>query len=536
MAESFESLPPRSLWSRPSVSRRSFMKWGAVAGLGAVSLESILAACAPSSNSPTGTIIKPGGKLRAAIAGQPDSLDPQTSKLYASAQVYDNLFSKLIDIDADGSIVGMLATKWTQRDDRTWVFDLREGVHFHNGDKFTANDVKYTFERMLDPKTASTYATFFTPLSGVEVASPTQVIFHLSTPYGPFLTNLAADGQIMNQRAVESSNSAQNPVGTGPFQFVDWVQGDHITLKKFGQYFQPGRPFLDQVTIYTGRAVDEARVAALRAGELDWLDGVPDQDFTALQADSSLRSVVSTTAGYPEFFLFNTAKPPMNNKLLREAVAWAIDRKQIRDIVYFKAGEVGSEEVPTGSTWYSHNDPFTAGPNLDLARQKFQQSGASQGLTLRFLAYTQSPQPAKVGQVLAQQLKPLGINVEVDAFDTAVWFSKLIHNDYEISILFNERTIDPDGFYSLFWVKNGGDNSTGYYNPTLEPLIQGAAAETDPGKRRSLYTQVRQVVFDDLPGMFIHYRVFSYFMRGNVAGSTSNPTLELRFDRVGFTS
>src|SRR5260370_1849969 len=124
----------------------------------------------------------------------------------------------------------------------------------------------------------------------------------------------------MNQRAVESSNSAQNPVGTGPFQFVDWVQGDHITLKKFGQYFQPGRPYLDQVTIYTGRAVDEAREAALRAGELHWLDGVPDQAFTALQADSSLRSGVSTTAGYPQLFLFHTTKPPMNSNHLRQAV------------------------------------------------------------------------------------------------------------------------------------------------------------------------------------------------------------------------
>src|SRR5260370_16353460 len=110
----------------------------------------------------------------------------------------------------------------------------------------------------------------------------------------------------------------------------------------------------------------------------------------------------------------------MNNKVVREAVGWAIDRKQIRDIVYFKAGEVGSEEVPTGSTWYSHNDPFTAGPNLDLARQKFQQSGASQGLTLRFLAYTQSPQPAKVGDVLPHQLNPLRITADFNALNPPV--------------------------------------------------------------------------------------------------------------------
>ena len=181
-----------------------------------------------------------GGTLRAALTGEPDVLDPATSTIYTGAQVYEGIFSKLIDMDAQGRFVPDLATRWTQVDATTWAFDLVGNATFQNGETFTSADVKYTFDRILDPKTASAYAGLYAQIASVEATSPTVVIFHLKSPFGPFLTNLATNGEIVNRKAIESGDPARKPVGTGPFQFVEWVQGDHITLKKQPDLLQGG--------------------------------------------------------------------------------------------------------------------------------------------------------------------------------------------------------------------------------------------------------------------------------------------------------
>ncbi|MBC7476841.1 MAG: ABC transporter substrate-binding protein, partial [Pseudorhodobacter sp.] len=182
--------------------------------------------------------IKDGGDLRAALTGEPDVLDPATSSIYTGAQVYEGIFSKLIDLDASGKFVPDLATEWTQTDPTTWTFKLVTNATFHNGEAFTSADVKYTFDRILDPKTASAYAGLYSQIASVEAPSPDIVVFHLKSAFGPFLANLATNGEIVNQKAIESGDPARNPVGTGPFQFVEWVQGDHITVKKNPTYFK----------------------------------------------------------------------------------------------------------------------------------------------------------------------------------------------------------------------------------------------------------------------------------------------------------
>src|SRR3954469_20145567 len=196
------------------IDRASFLRRAAVLGLavsGAGGLASVAAAAS-------------GGTLNAALTGEPDMLDPTRSQIYTGAQVYDNVFSKLVDIDEHQRFYGVLARGWHKTDARTWVFDLHPNVRFHNGDLFTAQDVKYTFTRILNPKVASGYAPLYEAIKSVEVNSPTRVTFHLKTPFGPFLTNLANNGEIVNQRSVEAKGAERNPVGTGPFQFVSWAQ------------------------------------------------------------------------------------------------------------------------------------------------------------------------------------------------------------------------------------------------------------------------------------------------------------------------
>ena len=524
------------------LSRRAFLRRGggfSVAAISATSLGAVLAACtkssgsaAPSGGPATGTPTA-GGTLKAALTGEPDTIDPATSTIYTGAQVYDNIFNKLIDLDPSNTFYGQLATAWNATDEKTWVFDLVDTATFHNGEKFGPADVVYTFERILDPKTASSYAPLYNAISKVEATGLTQVTFHLKTPFGPFLSNLANNGEIVNQKAIESKDPARNAVGTGPFEFVEWVQGDHLTLKKNDSYFLSGKPSLDGIE-FQFLPVNQSRVDALRSGDLNWSDAVPLQQLTTLKSDPSFNYVTSATAGIPDYIAMNTAKPPFDDKLVRQAVYWALNRDEIRQVAYFGAGESGIEEVPTGSSWYDGTALVT--PDTAKAQQLLQQAGITGTLDVEYLGLPQYPELLKTGEVMQQQLQAIGINMTIKQVEVGVWFDAFVKGNYQITSAYQERTIDPDNFYALV-VHTGGDiNTTGYSNPQADQLIDQARTETDTQKRFDLYKQVRQIVFEDSPIVFAHYETINYLMQKNVVGSTVNPTLELRMQDVGFTT
>ncbi len=523
------------------LSRRDFLKRSGGIGAGVFAASSIGSLAMAVANSPAALAqspaagIVPGGILRAALTGEPDTLDPATSTIYTGAQVYDNIFSKLIDLDEDNQFYGVLATTWEQTSPTTWVFDLVEGVTFHNGEPFTSADVKYTFDRILDPATASGYSPLYDVIDSVEATTPNQVMFNLRTAFGPFLSNLANNGEIVNQKAIEAADPARNPVGTGPFMFVEWVQGDHITLEKNPGYFKDGKPYLDGVE-FRFLPVDQSRIESLRAGELDWIDAVPLQQLTALATDPAFTYVTNPTAGIPDFLSLNTTKAPFDNALVREAIALAVDRTQIRDIAYFGAGEVGSMEVPSGSPWFGGADPYAAGPNIEAAKAKLAEAGVTTPLTINYLGLPQYPELLKTGEVVREQLKAIGVDLVIEPVDVSIWFDRFINKDYEMTSAYQERTIDPDNFYALVLRSGGSINTAGYSNPGFDALIDEARTETDAATRKDLYGQARAIVWKDNPLIFAHYETINYLMNTDVVGSTVNPTLELRLEDVGFTS
>lgn len=509
---------------RPAgLSRRSFLSLVAALPLG-TTLPGLLRA----------QDIAAGGDLRAALTGEPDVLDPATSSIYTGAQVYEGIFSKLIDMDEAGNFVPDLATAWTQNDATTWTFTLVDNASFHNGEKFTSADVKYTFERILDPKTASAYAGLYAQIDKVETPDPQTVVFHLKSTFGPFLTNLATNGQIVNQKAIEGGDPARQPVGTGPFTFVEWVQGDHITLKKNPSYFKAGLPHLDSVT-FRFLLVDQSRIDGLTAGELDWVDAIPLQQVDALSKDDRFTYVSSPVAGIPDFLAMNTKVAPFDNPKVRQAVALAINREEIRSFAYLGTGEAGAVEMPTGSSWYDAEGIFAATPDLEKAKALLAEAGHADGLTVEYLGLPQYPELLKTGQVVREQLKKIGITMEIKPVDVSVWFDAFVKGEYQITSAYQERTIDPDNFYSLVIRSGGPINTTGYSNPEVDALIDQAAAETDTTKRKDLYRQIRAKVTADAPLVFVHYETLHYLMNKNVVGSKITPTLSLHMEQIGLS-
>jgi peptide/nickel transport system substrate-binding protein len=518
------------------LNRRQLLKGAGAIGATAV-LTQLLVACSPGgastgvgTGSSGGSPVK-GGTLTAALTGNPSSMDPAAAGIYTSLQVIDNIFSKLITMDEKGTFIPELATKWTQNDEKTYTFDLRSGVKFHNGEPFSATDVKYTFDRILAPATASTYATLYSSLDSVEVVSPTQVVFHLSEPFAPFLTNVAQNGEIMNKKAVESSDPTRNPVGTGPFMFVEWVQSDHITLKKNPDYFLKSQPYVDKIE-FRFLDVNKSRIEALQSGQLDWVDAVPLNELKALSVNSQYNYVTSKVAGIPDFIAFNCAKAPFNNKALRQAIAAAIDRKEILDIAYFGAGEEGFMEVPSGSTWFGGNPPYKNGPNLKVAKQKMKEAGYEKGLDVTFLSLPQYPELEKTGVVLKAQLAKIGINVTIEQLEVTVWFDRYAKGDYELTSAYWSGTIDPDTFYSAQLVSTSPNNYSKYSNDEVDKLSQQAKTESDKAKRKALYEKIRAIVWEESPVVFAHYETINYLMSKTVHGSEITPVLELNLDKV----
>ncbi len=478
--------------------------------------------------------IKDGGDLRAALTGEPDVLDPATSSIYTGAQVYEGIFSKLIDVDATGKFVPDLATSWTQTDAKTWTFNLVNNATFHNGEKFTSADVKYSFDRILNPKTASAYAGLYAQIESVDATNPAVAVFHLKSSFGPFLTNLATNGEIVNKIAIESGDPARNPVGTGPFQFVEWVQGDHIKLKKNPTYFKAGLPHLDSVS-FRFLAVDQGRIDALASGELDWADAIPLQQVPTLKNDPRFTYVTSAVAGIPDFLALNTKAAPFDNIKVRQAIALAISRADIRDVAYLGTGELGLAEVPTGSTWYDATGVFGATSDIAKAKQLLADAGFAGGLTIEYLGLPQYPELLKTGQVVRDKLKAIGIDMTIKPVDVAVWYDAYVAGKFQITSAYQERTIDPDNFYSLVLKTGGPINTVGYTNPTVDALIEKASASANEAERKDLYKQIRTLATTDAPLVFTHYETLNYLMNKNVTGSAITPTLSLHLENMGFT-
>jgi peptide/nickel transport system substrate-binding protein len=477
--------------------------------------------------------IKPGGTLKAAIGGEPDSLDPAIGTNYATWQVFGNIFSTLVQIQDNGKFTGVLAKSWSSPNPKTYIFNLRNDVYFHNGEKFTANDVKYTIDRVQNPKTGSFAKPLFDPVARVEVTSPTQVIFHLKQPFGPFFINLGQHLQIVNQKAIESTDPARHPVGTGPFTFVEWVQGDHLTIAKNSKYFIPNRPYLDQV-VFSFRPADQSRILALRSGDLNWADGVPLQDIKTLKSDPSFTYVTSSAIGIPDEIRFSCDRPPFNNKALRQAVAWAIDRKAIQNVAYFGTGELGNQEFGSASPWFTRSvNPYASAPNIKKAKALLAKAGVGKGLNVECITIASFPNYVKTALVLQQNLKAIGINMKITQLGQSEWLAKYSKGNFQLLTGSYTGITDPDVFWSF---ETAPGNWNHYRNPQVNRLVQQARNSTNFAVRKALYKRIRELVAEDVPVTFVHYETIQYLMAKNVLGSKQHLDLLLRFENVGFSA
>lgn len=507
--------------------RRTFLK-----GLGATAAAAlavpILDACSGGTStsvgaagpSATGKPVK-GGKATLAIEDNPVNMDPADGQLYSSLQVYQNIYSELLEVDANFNFKPNLAASWQQEDEKTWIFHLVDNAVFHNGEPFTANDIAYTVQRM-KPKALGPYLQFF---SSVEVVDPHTARIHLTKPYGPMEATMASLVDITNEKAITSGDPKQTAIGTGPYKLTDWVKGSHVTLSRWDKYFKSDRPYLDEVT-FQSVGDDTVRLTGLQTGQFDWIQAVPPQQSTQLQGNANLQHS-GKGAYFPYLALFNTTAPPFNDVRVRQAVNWAIDRDEIVKLAFFGTAVPATEAVSAPNPFYSGQNPYQGGPNLDKAKSLMSQAGIK-NVDVPVLVQQEVPLYTAIAQVLQSQLAKIGINLHLQTASSAQYFGLISTQKYGMAMTYFSASLDPALTYYLLGYSTSGFNLSAYKSPRLDSELNKFAFEADQKVRKQVYPGLVNAFAEESPFMFVANQQQQYWTTTSMHGAEALPSLEIR--------
>lgn len=443
------------------------------------------------------------GTLIAAQGAEPDRLDPHLTSAYASFQILENVYDTLVQPGDDLTMEPALAESWDVSDDQlTWTFTLREGVTFHNGRELVADDVVYSYERIMDPETAANNAFRFASVESVTAPDDQTVEITLTRPTPNLLVNIGAfkGMAIIPQEIVEDGSIDSTPVGTGPFKFVSSSPDQGILLERNEDYWQEGLPHLDEIRFVQ---IPDATVKLtnLQTGEVDWIDSVPPQNLADLEGDDSV-VLERVPGGDYHYFALNQAREPFDNPDVRRAISMAIDRETIAEAAQFGAATPNQTAIPEGNFWYHDYSPFTSG-DIEGAQELLEAAGVSD-LSIEFMVSSEFPETVTQAQVIASQLEALGVTVEISDVDFGTWLDRQGQGDFDAFMLSWIGNIDPDDFYYAQHHTEGSFNFQGYSNPEVDQLLDDARVETDDAARKALYDQAVEMIVDDASYTYLY--------------------------------
>ena len=489
-------------------------------------LAAILVVCATACS--TGTRVDLGdessGNLIAAIAGEPDQLDPHRTSAYFSFEVLENVFDTLVEPDENLQMRPALAESWEVSDDQLiWTFHLRDGVRWHDGSPLTAQDVVYSYRRIIDEEL--TNVDKFAAVSEIVAPDPATVRITVARPTPNLLTNLGGfKGMAIVQRAnVESGQIATRPVGTGPFSFAGRRSGDSITLKTNPHYWA-GAPPVSGVTF---RFISEPTTAlsALQAGEIDWTDSVPPQRVDQLRNDDSLTLAVVPGNDY-WYLALNEARSPWNDPRVRRAIAYAIDRAAIATATSYGTAAVNQLAIPQGSPWFTDYQRYEH--SVDTARSLLREAHAEPH-TLDMLVTSEYPETVTAAQIIADNLAPLGITVQIRTVDFATWLDEQNNGNFDMLMMGWLGNIDPDDFYYAQHHANGTSNAQKFSDPEVDRLLDAGRTETDVDTRMQIYAEAATRIADQASYIYLYNPSVIQAWATNLSGYQTRHDGAIRF-------
>jgi len=456
-----------------------------------------------------------GGTMIVGLATEPSSLNIALTTNLPESMISANLYNKLIRLGLNEEFLPELATSWDVSDDAlTYTFHLAEGVKWHDGAPFTAADVKYSLEnltRQFHPN-----GSMMAPVTAIETPDDNTVVMTLSEPSEPFLVFLGLRAYILPKHVYEGTDIRQNPantkpVGTGPYKFVEWARGDHVTLARNPDYFQPDLPYVDS---FVFRIMPDAssRVLALESGDVDYLThDIPSTSLATLRANPE---VTLTNAGVSSIvsvgqLMFNMDREPYNDVRVRRALTMALDKDFVAERATLGAATRADGPIHSATGWAYAQDALTVYPyDTAAAEALLDEAGVVRGadgtrFAMQLLAPRGREDQMRAAEIIAQVYGQIGIRVTVGILDNAA-LSEVSYVNRNFDAMINTVTTGPDpavGVSRQYISSNirpvPFTNAAGYRNEEVDRLFaEGAKAKTRE-ERAAAYREVQRILTED---------------------------------------
>jgi peptide/nickel transport system substrate-binding protein len=472
---------------------------------------------APAATTAAATV-KRGGTLNWAEIADPISFDPHTRNNASASNVQRLIYESFTRMDPRTmNTQPALATSWQYTSPTELVFTLRQGVTFHNGQPFSAEDAKWNVDRMIDPATASPFASWYAAIASTTVVDKNTLKLTLKSS-DPVLPEKFSAMRVSGFAPAGSDPTAlaSQPIGTGPYKLVEFTQNDQTVLQRSGSYWDANFPYIDTLVVKVVPQED-TRIAGLRAGQLDW--GLLSSDGAKrLQGTQNLKFISGPQAVFT-VLKYNQRFAPFADVRVRQALDMAIDRKLVI------ANALGGAGAPTGPIPYGWADygiaPDQLPFKLDVASAKslLAAAGYASGFKVDCVTLPEGHASNFYPTIAtaADGWKQLGIEVNLQPMELAAWLDKNNKNDFDLIVSNRGFRGDPiDILMPAF--HSGGPDNQGYTNPQVNMWLDQATSETDRTKRRDLYLQVQKQVMADAVWSFLWVPVETDAMQNYVQG------------------
>lgn len=485
------------------VSRRDAIRQVAAATVAGAALAALPAPV--SFGAPVAGAMNQGRSVTIALASEPNTFDPHLT-VGRNTQIFvANVFDGLTARDASGQLSPALATDWSVLPDGTgWQFTLRDGVKFQNGDPFTAESVKYTIERMIDPATKSTVSSEMATIAGVDIVNPTTIVIKTKQPdiMVPNRFSELYGGMLSPTQAMmaDPATLATKPNGTGPFMVTDWTKNERLVLEANPSYWR-GPASVSKITM---RPIleDATRVAALQTGEVDFISNVPYERITELQADPNL--VVKTVPTPRVFFIgIDPRVKPLDDVRVRQALNYAVDVDSIISALYLGHATRIATVVPTSCFGYDASvTPYPYDP--DMAKKLLSDAGYPNGFPIELDSFTGSvAEHSKPAEAIVGYLRQVGLDVKLNVFEFGAFGPRRVANQVSPLHIYSFGNVYFEPAWQVKWMMQQ-NLGLFYRNQEIYDMMSQAEATFDPNARIPIYAKAQQMLKDDAGFIFLY--------------------------------
>lgn len=439
-----------------------------------------------------------GGSVVVGIQQDIDSLDPHKATAAGTKEILFNIFEGLLKPDENGNLINAVASDYTiSEDGLVYTFTLRDGVKFHNGNEVTAEDVKYSLERVSGLLDGVALISTLQTIQSVDILDEKTVQVTVDSANLELIYSFVA--AIIPEGSGEDAEAT--PIGTGPFSFVSYTPQEGIVLKKFDEYWQAGLPYLDEVTFKIVASTDTV-LMDLQAGSIDIYPYLTDSQASELQDSFQILSAASDVV---QALFLNNAVEPLDNELVRQAICYALDKESVNDFVSGGNGTIiSSGMLPTLVDYYEDlNDSYGNTANIEKAKGLLTEAGYPDGFDLEIMVPSNYTFHMETAEVVAEQLKAVGINATINGVEWETWLNDCYYGrEYQATISGITCDMTP-GYLLNRYQTESSKNFINFSDEEYDEVYLKAAASLDLTEKAGYYKRLQEILCEQAGSAFL---------------------------------